>query len=291
MDSLGNPKELDEITWTEWGGQPLFWNADGDMENNAGSAGNMIKHGTITPVEYPEEDGYTPDMMDYDGSTGYYRKTGITTSGNKVTGVLRFKIDSFTGGGFYYLCRIASNGPDRERLVIVAWSSDYADPDLAGRISVWTRNSSNALISFLHSPAGYLDGESHTLFYSFDGDAGTATYRIDQEDADDTGNADRIAPTVGTLGTGKKSQVGLGASNTGTKFVDGELGFFGHREAYLTNYIDFMDSLGNPKELDETTWTEWGAQPLFWNADGDMELNAGSAGNMTKHGTITPVEY
>jgi hypothetical protein len=32
----------------------LFWNADGDMENNLGSAGNMTKNGTITPVIYPE---------------------------------------------------------------------------------------------------------------------------------------------------------------------------------------------------------------------------------------------
>lgn len=36
----------------------------------------------------------------------------------------------------------------------------------------------------------------------------------------------------------------------------------------------------------ETTWTEWGAQPLFWNEHGDMENNLGSAGAMTKNGTI-----
>jgi hypothetical protein len=59
----------------------------------------------------------------------------------------------------------------------------------------------------------------------------------------------------------------------------------------LTNWSDFMDGQGNPKQLDEISWTEWGAQPLFWNANGDMEANAGSAGNMSKNGTITPVIY
>jgi hypothetical protein len=231
---------------------------------------------------------YAPGAMLYDGAS-YYQKSNITTTGNKVTGVLTFKIDSFTGNDFYYLCRIASIGPDRERLVVVAWSSDYADADLAGRVSVWTRDSANNLICYLHSPVGYLDGQVHTLFYSFDGDAGTAVYRIDENDADDIANADRIAPTIGTLGTGATSQMGLGASNTGTKFVNGELGYFGYGEVYLTNYTDFIDPNGYPKELDETGWTEWGGQPLFWNDAGDMEANLGSAGNMTKNGTITPV--
>ena len=47
-----------------------------------------------------------------------------------------------------------------------------------------------------------------------------------------------------------------------------------------------MDTSGNPKKLDESGWTEWGTQPLFWNEHGEMTNNKGSAGNMTKNGTI-----
>lgn len=43
---------------------------------------------------------------------------------------------------------------------------------------------------------------------------------------------------------------------------------------------------GLPKALDESSWTEWGAQPLFWNEHGQMDNNLGSAGNMTRNGTI-----
>ena len=49
---------------------------------------------------------------------------------------------------------------------------------------------------------------------------------------------------------------------------------------------DFYTVESDVKQLDETTWAEWGTQPLFWNAHGFMEDNKGSAGDMTKNGTI-----
>ncbi len=225
-----------------------------------------------------------PAMMEFDGATSFYFKS-YTSSGNKVATVVRFKVASFTGGGASYVVRIL--GPGQDRAVVLFFSSDHADSDRANRVLVRTRNSDVTIICDLYSPIGFLDDKVHTLFYSFDGDAGTALFYIDGNDADDTGNADRIAPTTGTLDSGASSSIFIGAANsTPTNVLDGDAGFVGHREAYLTNPLDFMDAKGNPKALDESGWTEWGAQPLFWNEHGEMDNNLGSAGNMTVNGTI-----
>ena len=39
---------------------------------------------------------YSPAMMKFDGSTGYYSKAH-TSAGNKHTTIVRFKINAFTG--------------------------------------------------------------------------------------------------------------------------------------------------------------------------------------------------
>lgn len=46
--SGSNPKEIDEIGWTEWGSRPEFWNEFGTMDDNEGTKANMIENGTIT---------------------------------------------------------------------------------------------------------------------------------------------------------------------------------------------------------------------------------------------------
>ena len=64
------------------------------------------------------------------------------------------------------------------------------------------------------------------------------------------------------------------------------MGHFGYRDAYLTNPLDFMSG-SSPKVIDEVTWTEWGAQPSFWNQYCQMTDNKGSIANMTQLGTVT----
>jgi hypothetical protein len=138
----------------------------------------------------------------------------------------------------------------------------------------------------LLSDTSYLDDGVHSLFFSFDGDAGTAVFMIDGVNADDTGNSERIAPTIGTMAIGGAEVFTVGASGTGTTFLAGEVGFVGCRNAYLTDYSTFFDADNNPIELDEASWTEWGAQPLLWNEHGEMVNNLGSTGNAAKNGTI-----
>ena len=229
---------------------------------------------------------YTPAMMQYDGSTGYYGDSSVGASGNKVTAIIRFQGTTFTGGSSKYLLRVKDSGTGRNRVTIFALASDHATPDYQSRFVFSTDNTSGTKICQLVTPVRYLDGNPHTAFYSFDGDSGVATLIIDGVNGDDVSNSQRVAPTTGTLYTVVVGSYGSANDTSAVLPFDGSLGFCGLSNTYLTNWSDFMDTSGNPKALDESTWTEWGSQPLFWNEHGEMTNNLGSAGAMTKNGTI-----
>lgn len=228
---------------------------------------------------------YRPGVMQYNGTTGRYSGT-FTSSGNKVTTIARFRISSFTGGGTMRLVHCPGPGSARLRVFIAARASDFSDADQADKIVTVVQNSAGTNICFFVTPSGYLDGNLHTIFFSFDGDIGASTFIVDGVSGDDAGNADRVAPTTGTLETGASTPFGVGASTGGTDFVTGVIGFCGHRQAYLTNWTDFMNADGSPKQLNEALWTEWGAQPLYFNPHGQMDNNRGSAASLTKSGTV-----
>ena len=253
MYTNGRPKALDTIGWTEW---------------NAGVS-------------------QTP-MMTFNGSTGYYNKTSLTTSGNKVTVVARFKHPSFltatTVARYIVDIRGANN---RFRPSFVMQPSDAA-AEVQQKVIVYARNAAGTDLCKLLSTVVVTDDIEHLLFFSFDGDSGLATFIIDGLNADDTGYSARVAPTTGTLDSGTgEALVGTNQSPAAGRYFNGDIGFFGYREAYLTNWSDFMEADGTPKEIDEIGWSQWGGQPLFWNKGGLMTDNAGSAGAMTKNGTIT----
>jgi hypothetical protein len=236
---------------------------------------------------------YNPNVQEFDGSTGSYTATGLTTTGNKITGVFRFSRDSFTGDTREFLCNVLETLPIRRaRLAILAWSSDNTtNPNRVDRIQVSAVDTAGAFACNFITPVGLLDGNLHTGFFSYDGDAGTAILRIDGVDADDAGNPDRVAPQIATLASGTDGEAAVGSSITGsgpTEYFGGQIGYFGYRDAYLTNWSDFMDGV-NPKPLDEATWTEWGAQPAFWKDTGAMDASIGSDGVMVAAGTITEV--
>jgi len=233
---------------------------------------------------------YKPGMMTFDGtSTSYYSDATVTTSGNKTSGVLRFKCDSFTGNTIGVV--VAVRGVlTRIRWNVVVGSSDYAaDADIQDRIYVQVNNSANVAICKLVSNVDVCDGLEHMLFFAFDADLGTAVFIVDGNVADNTGWTNRVAPTTGTLDAGA-GEATISAVNITTHNFNfpGSVGSFGYDDSYVTNWSDFMDSTGNPKKLDESTWTEWGSQPLFWNPHGSMTDNRGSAGAMTENGTIVP---
>lgn len=221
---------------------------------------------------------YTPAMMEFDGSTGYYSQT-LNFGGTGITAIARFICGEVAGASQMICFGFGSTLP--LKLEIIA-SDAGSNPN---KLLVGVKNSANsAYVCQLYSTQAFNDGTEHTVFFSYNGATGTAIFIVDGVNADDTGNGARIL-TTGTLG-GTAIGFGVGGTSSGTALLNGQVGYFGVKESYLTNWQDFMYTDGSPKALDETTWTEWGAQPLFWNEHGDMENNLGSAGAMTKNGTI-----
>lgn len=231
---------------------------------------------------------YNPGQMTYDGSTGFYRIQNLTTSGNKITAVIRFNRDSYSGGATEFLLRVNGGVNNRQRVAIVLHANDSATTDNQGKLRAFVVDSAGVQLCSLISSSVVTDGTDTLVFFSFDGDTGDAILRIDKIDEDDLTNPNRIAPVTGTLETSALGETTYGSSAYAsiTNAYGGTIGFSGYREAYLTNFADFGTGTA-PTELDESGWTEWGAQPNFWNEANTMTLNQGSDGNMSVVGTIT----
>jgi hypothetical protein len=226
-------------------------------------------------------------MMTFDGSTGYYNKS-YTSSGNKITCMFRFNVDSWVGGNTPYTLFLASAPSTAQRLLANVYSSDFSVADRRLRLLLQVSDSTNSTqVCRFVSAEVVADGEDKYAFFSYDADNGTAVFEINGGNAIDVGHSIYIAPQVATLGAGA-SNLFVGAGNSGADKTNGQMGYVGMADAYLTNASDFYGS--GLQELDETTWAEWGSQPLFWNQYGTMSDNKGSAGNMTANGTITGPE-
>lgn len=226
---------------------------------------------------------YNPAMMDYAGA-GYYSKSSLTISGNAYTAVFRFNTTSFTGGGVRYLGYLFDG--TQPVFSALVYSSDHATTAYRNKALIYGKNSSNVACILLLSNIIVTDGVDRTLWITYDATAGTAGFYLNGSDCDDTGEGSRILNTA-TLGSGSGCTFYVGSGNVGNNKFTGQIGYCGIRMASLSNPTDFHDPSNGLQELDESGWTEWGAQPLFWNQYGTMSANVGSAGNMTANGTIT----
>lgn len=232
------------------------------------------------------ESDYRPAMMQFDGVSSYYSATGFTTSGNILTVVFRFVANPSLGAGVHDFFMM--QGPTNLIRVLgqIAGSS-HAATDRQDRVAVQVRNSSDVAIGWLFAERDqFLDGLPHTVFFTFNATAGTAQWVVDGVQIDDLTNSERVAPTTGTLAAGAASELGVGATDAGLFPIKAQIGYFGYRDAGGLDWTDFMFPDGSPKPLDESGWSEWGAQPLFWNPHGELTNNLGSAGNMTETGTV-----
>lgn len=224
--------------------------------------------------------GYYPSMMQYDGSTGYYSKTGVTTSGNKVTAVARFKTGTFTGGAAktIWWCD-GPAGYRRSHGSVVA--SDHATSSIRNKFQFIAFNSAGSIACQIFSINTFADDAWHTVFVEYDGDAGTAVLYIDGVDEKSVSTL-----TAGTLDSGA-GNVYVGSA-IGTQLWSGGIGYIGMRDVGGLDYSDFGTG-DSPAVIDEKTWTEWGAQPDVWSHTGQLDGagNKGSLGAFTKNGTIT----
>jgi len=200
-------------------------------------------------------------MMEFDGTSAYYKKA-YTSANSTITVVARIKVASFTGGGSKV--GIHALGPAQPRITMRIISSDHGTTLDRNRVVFIVQNSVGTVVARIYSETQLADsGIEHTVHFQYDGGAGTATLTVDGNVEDQTGG-----------------------NTVGAELLTSEIGYVGMRDVANTNALDFMDAKGNPKILDESSWTEWGAQPLFWNEHGNMQNNFGTGGDMTENGLI-----
>jgi len=230
-------------------------------------------------------DFYTPAMMEFDGSTGYYSQTADfnTVNGWTVTGRIRWDGGTILSAGGFNRNIMLVQGTAYTKLGLSIVNDEVGD-ERSGTLSISSQSTTGSALATCYSNQIVSDGNVHTFFISYDPATAALVFKIDGADALNTGATGHTL-TTGTITTGSNANY-IGALTGSSRFFDGNMGFLGLRGAVLTNWSDFMQADGSPKALDESTWTEWGAQPVLWNEHCDMVNNLGSAGAMTKNGTI-----
>ena len=225
---------------------------------------------------------YDPGMMTYDGANDYYSATP-TTSGSLATAIIRTNIASFSGGGSMRLFEVAGSTP-HTRLRCDVYSSDHATTALRNKCVCFSWDDAGVKVLQVLSVVDIADGIDKTIFIAFNATTGAVILTVNGVNSDNTLWGSRVLGT-GTLDVGAGA-MGVGAGTAGADKSTGDIGFFGYRDAYLTNPTDFYNPVTGLQELDESSWTEWGAQPLFWNKSGTMTANTGSGGSMTENGSM-----
>jgi hypothetical protein len=223
---------------------------------------------------------YDPGMMTFAADADFYSTgTTVTHATDEVTVMSTLNVPPFTGDTFYNPFSY-SGGPTTTSIIVgYVFSSDYNDTTLRNKVLIQIFNTAAAVICQVASSVEWADSTDKSFFCSFDGVTGNLIFEIDGADVDDLTYAGRVAPTTGALKQGAGSQL----THIGKK---GSMGYIGIDDSYQSTPTDFFNG-ATPKELDEVTWTEWGAQPLFFHDEGTLSANAGSAGNATVNGTIT----
>lgn len=224
---------------------------------------------------------YTPALMEFDGSTGYFTGASITTSGTKITLVARFSASPVTATQVIQYAFHTGSAQAPYLLGIVA-SNDANNPN---KVRFRCQNASGTSLCDIYSTTSVTDGSIYSVFAEYDADAGTAKLYINAADDENASATGRVAPITGTIPVGS-STLAVGATHAGAAPFGGSIGYAGVRFVGGLTPSDFSRTDGSPMPLDESTWTEWGAQPLAWNPHGDMRDNRGSAANFTQNGTI-----
>lgn len=226
---------------------------------------------------------YDPLMMTYDGVGGHYSDAAITVANNTFTVIGRFTAADKTDAQEIVRVRNASG---RIRLAMTVQPNNHGTPDRRDILEILLHSDSGSTLCRLQSLVAVNTGAEFTFFFSYNSANAAFTFKVNGIDAVDVGNDGYVEPTTGTMPTGS-FVINIGNNVTGTSWLNGKLGFFGMRDAYLSNWGDFFETDGSPKELDESGWTEWGAQPSYWEAQGEMDAHEGSLAQMTENATIT----
>lgn len=221
---------------------------------------------------------YHPPGTSFDGIADAYTAS-ITTTGNVVRWVLRFRKDGFTGDTSDYAF-IVTGANGRQRCGALFWSTDNTGtPESAGNIQLFAQNTAGTAICRLMIKPGLYDGQWHTIIFSFDATAGTVFCRVDGKDLNDYSHVNYLAPTTGTLESGAGT-VFVARNTAGTAFLEAELSWFGVDDGAITSIDGYVSESGEPLPIDFSTW-------LCGHFAAYMEENEGTIGAFSAAGTPT----
>ncbi len=232
---------------------------------------------------------YDPDMMRF--VSGAYSDFGVASIGTGETVVARIRVAPKTGGSFRTISNTysatTSPGDSRLKLTIID-DNNTGFSDAQNKIMMTVSDVDDGIgapkLCRLVSNVTVTDLAKHVLFASYDSLTGNATFYIDGVDADDLGSTYRVAPTAGTTFTADPIEHHVGGEDETTYSFDDWIGFYGYKDEYLSNPLDFMTG-ATPIDIDTVTWTEWNGQPRFWNEFAKMDESLGTEGAMI----LTPV--
>jgi len=213
---------------------------------------------------------YEPGKMQFNGSSCFLLTGAPSYSGNAYSAIVRVR--NCVNSSNAYIFAIDHGAAARDTIIVNATSHrpDFYIYDSTGTLK-------DQLIG---TGVDLGDGEEHILLLAVDGATGAACF-YDGHTQLDTG-----AIGAFTLGSGGGNAT-VGAWHTGaTSFVPAntEISYFGYRRAYIdwtveANRLKFLTANGHLKQINESSWTEWGAQPEFWNPRAQMTDNRGSYTN------------
>lgn len=229
--------------------------------------------------------GYFPAMMKFDGTTGFYNSGVITTSGNVVTMVVRFKVGAIGDGDNHYMFMI-NGAVGVHRCVLWVDGDSHATADRRGRLIFNCRTAASTSIAFLASNIAVTDNVVHEALGAYNATTGAAVLLLDGVNVDNGSFSQRVL-TTGTLAVGASSRADVGANGSiPNRYFPGHIGRVGYRDVHITDQTLFVHPDGSPKNIESTLNTVWGGPPAFWHESAKMDESVGSAGVMTKNGSI-----
>lgn len=238
-----------------------------------GDAGHILTMQSTNVPGWQFIRNYFPAMMQYNGASTYYEKTGLSYSNASNNFVAEFAAPPAAThqtmmlwrglAGFAFLARIQN----WDRLGFYVWSA-------AGPIACQVQ-----------STISVADSKLHTTFFDYDPTTGAVTLEVDGQDVDDPLYGPRIS-TIATLKSGATAICDVGGIPVTGDWFTGQIGFMGFHQVTGLQSSDFFEANGAPKKLDIATWLQWWSQPRIWHESGKLDENRGTIGAMTKNGPI-----
>ena len=268
-------KVIDDTGTTPLIALPIIGN---DAGNNLGSGGSFTANaGPYVGARGASE--FWARTVDFDGSTDYFQRAGLTGMVDSKSFTLALAIDITTTGAnrtLFYTHR--SDTP--------VWTFQ-AYLSATNYLYIRARDSTNTEVLNVQS-TGTLTTGTYIILCSMDlADTGKRSMYINGTDGASYSTYTNVAINLGAADT-----VTIGAEEDAAAKFSGDLGFLYFDDTY-TDFLDeatrllFVDALGYPRDLPAAITAGTVTEPLVYMQFNttDLEANSGTGGDFTEYGT------